>query len=102
VVILGCLVKAIFMPGKSGFKVRLNSFWIWWHTIVILALERLRKENLKFEPSLGYISIPYLKKMQQPRAFGKNQWTKVGKKINKERPQINVYNTQPTQKYDPP
>jgi hypothetical protein len=28
----------------------------------ILALKKLRKEDFKLEPSLGYISKPYLKK----------------------------------------
>jgi hypothetical protein len=30
------------------------SCWVWWYTLVILALGRLTQEDLKFKTSLGY------------------------------------------------
>jgi hypothetical protein len=35
---------------------------VWWHTLVISALWRLRQKDCELEASLGYISRFYLKK----------------------------------------
>lgn len=34
---------------------------VWWNTLVILTLQRLRQENGKFKDSLGYSKTPFLK-----------------------------------------
>jgi hypothetical protein len=33
--------------------------WVWWHTIIIPTLGRLKKEDLEFEDSQDYITSPY-------------------------------------------
>lgn len=34
----------------------MNQSWAWWHTAIILALQRLRQEYWKFKASWGYIA----------------------------------------------
>jgi hypothetical protein len=38
---------------------------VWWYIPVIPAIRRLRWENPKFKPSLGYIVRPCLKKINE-------------------------------------
>jgi hypothetical protein len=40
--------------------------WVWWDIPVILALKRLRQEDLKFESSLGYAVNSCLKNKTTP------------------------------------
>jgi hypothetical protein len=43
---------------------------IWWHMLVIPALQRLRQEVLKFEGSLGYLARPCLRSKILKRGRG--------------------------------
>jgi hypothetical protein len=36
--------------------------WVWWHTYVILVLERLKQEDGEVKANLGYIVRPFLEK----------------------------------------
>jgi hypothetical protein len=40
-------------PGLP--RTRLVYNWVWWYTLVILALGRLRQDDLEMVASLGYI-----------------------------------------------
>jgi hypothetical protein len=43
--------------------------WEWWHTPIIIAFRRLRHEDCEFEPSLGYIVTPCLKKEKKVSSY---------------------------------
>jgi hypothetical protein len=43
---------------------------VWWYIPVIPAIRRLRWENPKFKPSLGYIVRPCLKKKKNVQGLG--------------------------------
>jgi hypothetical protein len=40
---------------------------VWWQTLVISTLRRLRQENYKFKASLGFILRPYLNKQRKQK-----------------------------------
>jgi hypothetical protein len=43
---------------REGEKEMRHSSWVWWNTPVIPERGRWRKENCKFQASLGYIVRP--------------------------------------------
>lgn len=54
--VLLCPLLLIF--NNIFICVRVKSCWVWWHTPVIPALEKLRQEDHKLEASLGYRARP--------------------------------------------
>jgi hypothetical protein len=59
-------LESVRQPNFSHLilrKLHLKSIvtdWAWWFTSVILALVRLRQEDMEFKVSLGYLVKPWL------------------------------------------
>lgn len=39
--------------------------WVWWCTVIILTLRRMRQKDREFEANLGYKMRPYFKTNRQ-------------------------------------
>jgi hypothetical protein len=55
----------LFLQCCISGSIKIMCGQAWWHTFVIPALMRLRKEDLKCEASLGYTGRPYPKKKRK-------------------------------------
>jgi hypothetical protein len=54
----------------------------WWHISVILALQKLRKEDLELESRLGYIARLCLRNKLKKKKKPTNSWVMMARTCN--------------------